>query len=113
MAETALSVVTVGKAGTAKTTANADTSNGNKFANDGRTFLYLFNNGSTGSATVTIATQKTVGGYAVGDQAIALSTTQEKIAGPFDPDIFNDADGNVTMTITGTGAADVDLLAFK
>lgn len=113
MAETALTVTTVGKAGTAKTTANADTSNGNKFANDGRTFLYLFNNGSTGSATVTIATAKTVGGYAVGNQDISLTTTQEKIAGPFDPDIFNDADGNVTLSISGAGATDVDFMAFK
>jgi len=113
MAETALTVTTVGKAGTAKTTANADTSNGNKFANDGKTFLYIYNNGATGTASVNIATAATVGGYAVGDQAISVTTTQEKIAGPFDPAVFNDADGNVTMTITGTGAADVDLMAFK
>lgn len=113
MAQTALTVVDVDDTGTAESFANADTSNGNSFANDGRTFLLLYNNGSTGSATVTIATAATVDGFAVGDNAITLTTTQRKVAGPFEPSIYNDSSGNVNMTITGTGAADVDLMVIK
>jgi len=113
MAETLLNVQTVGKAGTALSFANADTVNGNKFPNDGRTYIELWNNGSTGSATVTIATGAVVGGYAVADQQISLSIGQIKKAGPFDPAIFNNSNGDITMTITGTGAADVDIAVFK
>lgn len=221
MSATALTVVSVGNAGTAKSKTDADTSNGNTFANNGRTYLLLSNTG-TDSATVTIATGATVGGYAVDDRTVALAarsarnievtvaldtvlagqtltvntvvftahadtttaadrefaidgdntadaaalaglindatygvpgvtaaadtgtitltlddwitgsitavasdstmtvtateterSATEKIVGPFDPAIFNDANGLVTLSYTGDGAADVDVLAFN
>jgi hypothetical protein len=113
MAEVALTVQEVTKAGAALTYANANTSDGNEFANDGKTYLAMYNNGSTGTATVTIATGATVAGYALGDQTVSLSTTQIKIAGPFPPEVFNDSAGVINLAITGTGAADVDLAAFR
>lgn len=112
MAATPLTVTAVSKAGAAIATANSNTTDGNTFANDGRTFLYLSNPGAS-TAVVTVATGASVGGFAVADQTITLLTTVEKIAGPFDPALFNDANGLVTITFSDAGAADVDVMAFR
>lgn len=112
MAATALTVTAVGRGGAAISTSNADTSNGNSFKNTGREYLYLSNPGAS-EATVTIATAITVDGQAVGDRAVVLPAGAAKIVGPFPPEWYNDADRLVQLTITGTGAADVDLMAFR
>jgi len=117
MAYTALTVANPGESGAMVAMANADTSNGNKFANDGKTMLEIFNNGSTGSLTVTIATGGTKGGKALADDTHVLTTTQRKRVGPFRPDVYNVESGTdagcVLVTVTGTGAADLDLEAFR
>lgn len=112
MAETAITPQQAARGGTALTYANADTSNGNKIANNGKTWIRLFNNGATGSATVTITTPGSVDGNAVADLPVTLSVGQEKTVPPLEPSIYNNASGDVILTTTGTGAADVDIQAF-
>ena len=98
--------------GIAVTPTNGDESNGNKCANDGKMILLLENTNGSNSATVTIATPKTVNGLAVADNAITLAANQIKIAGPFPPELYNQAAGDtdagcVRWTYSGTAAADV------
>lgn len=118
MAYTQINVQRPGMSGSALTYTDADVVNdGNKFSNDGTVYLAIYNNGATGTATVTLATGKTVHGHAVSDQAISVTTSQIKIAGPFNQDLFNQKSGDdvgcIRAVITGTGAADVDLAVFK
>ena len=117
---TALTVQSVTEAAAVANYQSCDNTNGNKFANQQEDVLLLvWNNGSTGSATVTITAQTTsiddptAGTVTKSSQAISLSTTQMKILGPFPKKVFNDSSGFVNLTISGTGAADVDLLPIR
>lgn len=112
MAETALTVTSLGASGVTVAYANADTEHDNSFANNGKTILVMENGGAS-TATVTIMTGATTGGYAVADQAIAFTAGATKIAGPFAKDVFNDANGNVIVVCSGDGADDVDLMALS
>lgn len=67
-----------------------------EFPNDGRTFLYV-KNGSGSTITVTITTPQTVKGIAISDPSVSITAGSEKCIGPFDPSIFNAADGNVDV----------------
>lgn len=117
MAYTQLTVAVPTDSGAAVAMANADTGNGNKFENDGKTILDLHNNGVAGSATVTILTGGTVDGKAVADTTVTLSTGQRKRVGPFKRSVYNvgsgDDAGCVCLTYSGAGAADVDVEAVK
>lgn len=112
MAETAIAPTQPARSGSVLTYANADTSNGNKIANNGKTWLAIYNNGSTGSATVTITTQASVDGNAIADLAVVVAINTIEYVPPLDPTIYNDSNGNLILVTTGTGAADVDIAAF-
>jgi hypothetical protein len=73
---------------------------GDQFLNDGKTIIYLKNTNAT-TRTVTVATGGTAGGLAIADVAIAVVQNAEVIVGPFDPRIFNDANGYIQLTYTG------------
>lgn len=81
-----------------------------KFANDGRTYLHVKNGGGSPS-TVTIVTQYTAGGLALADQAVSVTNAQERVIGPFPTDLYNDANGDVTVTYSPTTS--VTAGAFK
>jgi len=72
---------------------------GNKFANDGKTFLYV-KNGSAAPITLTFDTPGSVDGQALADMVITVPATadengkDEMLIGPFTT-IFNQSDGNV------------------
>ena len=117
MAYTALTVAAASEDGAAVNMVGADTVNGNKFENNGKTKLDLWNNGATGSLTVTIETGGTYKGHAVADKTITLTTGQRKRVGPFPPAVYNQQSGAdagcVRLTVSGAGAADLDLEAFE
>lgn len=82
---------------------------GDSFANDGRIFLHVKNSDSSSHVT-TVASQKpTVPGYTPANNAVTVPiTTGDKIIGPFDPTVWNDADGKVQVTyaaVTGMTVA--------
>lgn len=79
---------------------------GDQFPNDGRTYLHIKNGGGS-SITLTIATQMTVDGKAVADDAIAVTNAQERVVGPFPPAIYNDANGMVQLTYSGVTSVTV------
>ena len=116
MAYTEISVITAGTAGTAPTAANSDTVNsGNKFYNDGKTFLQASAAGTVGTVQVEVVNPRP--GYAGTSVAIALDGTATLHAGPFPRDVFNvvggaDA-GCVRMTYAGAGSAVIDLVPYR
>lgn len=67
---------------------------GNKFANDGRMFLHV-KNGAGAPITVTIQTPGTVDGLAVAEQIVTVTNAEERMIGPFPPNIYNQSDGMV------------------
>lgn len=92
-----LTVQQIARAGITPTYA-ACAGGGDAFPNDGRTFIQLKNTNAA-NRTVTVATQVTVDGKAVADDAIVIPLTSgDKMIGPFPPDIYNDANGLVQLT---------------
>lgn len=112
MAETAIAPEQIDRDGADVTFHDCDAGNGNKIANNGKIWLRIWNNGVTGSATVTVTVPGTVDGNAITDKAYALSTGDDLTLPPFDPSIYNNSSGNLILAISGTGAADVDIAAF-
>lgn len=110
MARTSLTVTNILNSGItpAYGAANAD---GHYFANDGRVLLQVKNtNGST--RTVTVQTPATVGGLAVAEVAVVVPiTTGDKMIGPFDPSLFNQAGGLVYVDFDAV--ADLTIAAFR
>ena len=69
---------------------------------DGKTFLWISNQGgSTDTVTIPVqnATQFTAAGVPVTPSAIsvAIATTERRLIGPISPSVYNDAGGNVTI----------------
>lgn len=73
---------------------------GDQVLNDGKTFLY-FKNTNAATRTVTLATGGSIGGLAIADLAITVAQNEEKIIGPFDPRLWNDANGYIQLTYSG------------
>jgi hypothetical protein len=83
---------------------------GNAFLNDGNTILHV-KNGSGGSLTLTVQTNKIVGGVTVQDHQITIGAGTERIIGLFNTGVFNQDDGKVYVdTSTQTS---ITLMAFK
>lgn len=70
------------------------------FNNDGRTLLYFKKTGA-GACTVTVVTPNTVRGKAIADTTFVVpATTGDVMAGPFPPDLYNDANSNVSFSVS-------------
>lgn len=80
--------------------------------NDGRVMLHFKKTGA-GACTVTIVTPGTVRGKAIADATVNVpATTGDVMIGPFPPDLYNDANGNISFTlsdVTGLSVAVVRL----
>lgn len=85
--------------------------NNAEFTNDGRTILCVLNTGT--ACNITLITQGTVDGQAVGDPVIAVGIHATKVTmiGPFPPGIYNDDDGNMEIDIDDD--TNVSLGAFR
>jgi len=84
--------------------AHAD---GNKFSNDGRMFLHV-KNGAGAPITVTIQTPGQVDGLAIADQVVTVTNGEERMIGPFPPNIYNQDDRMVYVdysSVTSVTAA--------
>lgn len=83
---------------------------------DGRTFLWISNQGgSTDTVTIPVqnATQYTAAGVPVtpSNISVAIATTERRIIGPISPSIYNDASGNITIQHSFTTT--VKIIAFN
>ena len=86
MARTALAVQNVTRGGLtpAYTAANVD---GHSIPNSGRELVHV-KAGAT-PTTVTIQTPGTIDGMAVADRTVTVPASQERMIGPFPPEIYN------------------------
>jgi hypothetical protein len=73
---------------------------GDQFLNTGREVLYV-KNGSGGSITLTLAPAGTPNGLALATYTVTIAAGAERIIGPFDTSLFNNASGMVTITYSG------------
>ena len=112
MAETLLSTQTVTSTAAALTFSDADTTNNNYYVNTGCEIVEMVNGGAS-EATVTVATGATMDGNAIADKTITLSAGERNHIVLKRTDIYNDTSGNVILTCTGDGAADVDFAVFR
>lgn len=104
MARTAITPQDVILTGLAPSFAAGDQANGHQFANDGNCILEVKNTGA-GACTVTVQTALKVGGMVITNPTVVVPiTTGDRMIGPFDPTIFNQAAGVVWVDLsTGTG----------
>lgn len=96
-----MAVLTVQQASLAGLTPTyaAASAGGDSFPNDGNIVLHVKNtNGS--QRTVTVASQKAATpGLAPSNNAVVVAATNgDKVIGPFDPSVWNDANGSVQVT---------------
>ncbi len=96
-----IAVTTVSTAGVAPPTFVAANAGGDQFSNNGKT-LYEVKNGSGSPITVTFVRQKTCDQGVLHTTTVSVpATTGDRIVGPFDASIFNDANGFVQVTYSG------------
>lgn len=81
---------------------------GDVFANDGNTYLYLYN-GDASETTLTVTTQATAGrnAVAIADPTIAIAASKAFIVGPFEPGIYNNSSGQVAISYSSETSLDV------
>ena len=70
-----------------------------QFINNGRLFIHVDNAGGS-SCNVTITTFAKRHGLALADRVVAVANGVEKYIGPFDPEIYNNADGEIEVTLS-------------
>lgn len=67
-------------------------------ANNGATFIQV-KKSSAATCTVTVTTPRTVDALAVAELTFVVpATTGDMVAGPFPPETFNDANGDIRVT---------------
>jgi len=80
------SIVKTGTTPPAQT--DGDSTNNHYFVNDGTTWLEIVSSDAS-SQTVTVETSKTVDGYALADQTLAVPAGATRLIGPFTTGTFN------------------------
>lgn len=103
-----LSVQTINRDGL-EATYSACAGGGDEFANAGDEFIHI-KNGSGGDITLTIVTQATVDGQAVGDRTVVITAGEERLIGPFPTGTYNDGAGKVQLTYSGVTSLTIGIL---
>ena len=89
--------------------AQAAGSGSNQFVNDGRTFIHIKNGGGA-PITATFVTPGNVAGLAIADVVVTVANGTERMVGPFEPGLFNQADGTVHVDWSGVTSVTVGVL---
>lgn len=115
-AATTLTVQTLSRSGVIPTPITPDGANGNKFRNNGFTWMEVAND-SGDAVTVSIDIQATVDGETVGSKDVSIADGAEKRIGPFPETDYNidsaTYKGYVTFLITPTTGITVHLFSLK
>lgn len=115
----ALTVQSVSETATAISYANANSGGNDTCANkDGKVFIHFKNPGASSASAIVdaITTSKNVPGFgplAKTDLTVSLSAGQDKIVGPFTTGAWVNSSGNIVITYSGAGAADVDVACLR
>lgn len=118
---TALTVQVASETAASLNEQSCDSVNGNYVPNtNGDVALVLYNSDNSNSATVTVTAQKTtftnVKGYGPltkSSLAVSLATGARKIVGPFPAGAWNDSNGRVQLTFSGSGASSVKVAPIR
>lgn len=95
MAEVAESVQNIVPGGLQESlTGSLSAANTYQSPNDGRVFLHIVNGGGSPD-TVTIVTNAQVHGLAIADRTVSVPAGEERMIGPFPPEIYNNSDGEL------------------
>jgi len=98
MSRTELALKRIPTAGLLNPTGTASAADGHKFQNDGKVVVRVAN-ASGFSKTLTFVTARTLGGYALEDQDVAVADGVTKWVGPFSPALFNRKDGSADASM--------------
>jgi len=109
MPRTAITPQQISRSALTPTYAAGDSANGHSYPNGGSEFLHV-KTGGTGT-TVTVKNPTTVDGLTVPDRTYVLGTNTERMIGPFPPNLYNQADGNVYVDLSS--ATTVTLAVFR
>lgn len=82
---------------------------GDEFANSGRTFLHVKNEG-TGSIDVTVDSVKACDQGFDHDLVVAVPNGEERLIGPFEPGRFNNSASRVAVSYSGVTSVTVAAL---
>jgi len=85
-----------------------DTANMFTFQNDGRSVVLAKLGGS--SANITVHANKQIDGLALPDRAVVLTSNRDRIIGPFDPDVYNNDDGEVELEFSAVANLSIAVL---
>jgi hypothetical protein len=107
MARTALTVQQVTRAGLTPAYSAAPV-DGHSILNGGKELLHVKTGGT--ACNVTIQTPGSVDGQAVADRVVAIGTSSERIIGPFPPDIYNQASGEIYVDFSAVTSVTVAAL---
>jgi hypothetical protein len=92
-------------------TAVAAASGGDKFLNDGVSFLYV-NNGSGSSVTVTLTwgVGGTVDGQTPTARTVTVAAGHGEVIGPFPPQVYSDSNGYMNWTYSAVTTVTVAVI---
>ncbi len=111
---TEIAVQTPGRAGVLTSSATAaDVANNNKFANDGKTFLFVEKGAGGTGTTLTFSMTPTAFGDAVTSVTTIVLVNTFSIIGPFPVDRFNqsgDDTGSVEVAFGGSDTTNITLM---
>jgi hypothetical protein len=110
LAATTLNVQPASKAGVTPSRLGLSSTETYKARNNGRTLL-LFEKTGSGNCTVTIVTPGTAGGLAISDQTVVVpASSGDKVIGPFPTALFNDANGDLSFSVSDTAGLSVAVI---
>lgn len=75
---------------------------GDTITNDGKVVLHVKNGGATSINVTVVSTAPARPGLAPASNVVAVPAGGERIIGPLDASAFNDANGAVSITYSGT-----------
>jgi hypothetical protein len=108
MAATALTVTDISRTGVVPTLAAAN-ADGHLLPNDGQVFV-MVTNGDGSPHTVTAAITKTVDGVTPAGKVLTLAAGATKLFGPFKPDEYNNASGQVALSFDAVTSVTIQAL---
>lgn len=87
---------------------------GDKFANNGDTWVHIKNSSGVNAYTVTFTTTRSYKGVLFSGMTLTVGTNGDKKCGPFPPFALNDSNEDMNITYTGSApATDLTIAVLK
>ena len=80
------------------------------FPNNGQAFVHVSNGGT--ACIVTFDTPITIDGLAVANRQVQIPGNSERMIGPFRPDVYNNDDGEVSLSINNVVNVEIAIFQF-